>query len=90
MSSAGHLRLRAAGGGSARVWRDVGPEGESLPWWGRPTETPAVFALERSSKEMVHESCTADTRDHEDHTFCGKPGSKRLGCARERAPHAIR
>jgi hypothetical protein len=52
-------------------WRDVTPDGESLPWWGKPTETPAVFELQRSAKELVHESCTADTRDHEDHTFCG-------------------
>lgn len=61
------LRLRAnAPPKQAAVWRDDG-----LPWWGKPTETPAVFSLERSAKEMVHESCTADTRDHEDHTFCG-------------------
>jgi hypothetical protein len=70
------VRLRRGASAGSGGWREVNESGESLPWWGRPTETPAVFALERSAKEMVHESCTADTRDHEDHTFCG------MRCAR--------
>ena len=30
-----------------------------------------VFQLDAVEKELVHESFTVDTRDHEDHTFCG-------------------
>ena len=30
-----------------------------------------VFQLDSVEKELVHESFTVDTRDHEDHTFCG-------------------
>jgi len=74
------VRLRSTAGSSRGAWRDDG-----LPWWGKPTETPAVFALERSAKDLVHESCTADTRDHEDHTFCG---ARRAPRARARALHA--
>ena len=30
-----------------------------------------VLQLDQVEKELVHESFTVDTRDHEDHTFCG-------------------
>ena len=30
-----------------------------------------VFQLDSVEKDLVHESFTVDTRDHEDHTFCG-------------------
>lgn len=30
-----------------------------------------VFQLDEIEKELVHEHFTCDTRDHEDHTFCG-------------------
>jgi hypothetical protein len=30
-----------------------------------------VFQLAELEKELVHEQFTVDTRDHEDHTFCG-------------------
>ena len=30
-----------------------------------------VFQLDKAEKELVHETFKCDTRDHEDHTFCG-------------------
>ncbi|CAE8672579.1 unnamed protein product, partial [Polarella glacialis] len=32
---------------------------------------PAILNRPKVANHVVHESFTADTRDHEDHTFCG-------------------
>ena len=34
-------------------------------------EVDGVLKLDRTEKDLVHESFVCDTRDHEDHTFCG-------------------
>ena len=35
------------------------------------TQLDGVLQLDTHEEHLVHESFTADTRDHEDHTFCG-------------------
>ena len=35
------------------------------------TQTDGVLQLDAVADELVHESFVCDTRDHEDHTFCG-------------------
>ena len=36
-----------------------------------PSQVDGVLQLDSVEKDLVHEHCTVDTRDHEDHTFCG-------------------
>ena len=41
-----------------------------------------VLQLDAVADELVHESFVCDTRDHEDHTFCGvsDPSSTQFPC----------
>ena len=34
-------------------------------------QVDGVFQLDAVADDLVHESFECDTRDHEDHTFCG-------------------
>ena len=39
-------------------------------------QVDGVFQLDAVADDLVHESFECDTRDHEDHTFCGVSGQR--------------
>ena len=40
-------------------------------------QVDGVFQLDAVADDLVHESFECDTRDHEDHTFCGVRAQRR-------------
>ena len=49
-------------------------------------QVDGVFQLDAVADDLVHESFECDTRDHEDHTFCGVRARRRR-CTRNSPPH---